>query len=232
MSCRFRRWFGLTALGAVLCGVVAAPARAAVDPFSLYGNGLEMEIRRDGTPVGSHRVSFARRADGIAVTARSEIAVRLLGIVVYRFTYESRSLWNDGRLLRLESETDDNGRRTRVKAEANGEMLSVEGPAGTRAIPADTLPTDHWNPVVLERRAVLNTIAGTLDRVAIRAVGPERLTTPAGPATAQRFAYAGDLTVEAWYDEAGRWTALRFTAADGSVIDYACRRCGGPVPTN
>lgn len=215
-------------VAALLAAGCAMPAGAA-DPSALYGGGLVFEIQRNGTPVGEHRVDFTAgdAPDSLAVTARSTIAVPFLGFTAYRFRYESRSLWRGGVLERLEAETDDNGTRTRVTARRDGGRIAVDGPAGAYALPAPLFPTDHWNAGVLPSAAVLNTITGAANAVTITAEGREERPTGTGPRPATRYRYAGELQAQVWYDGAGRWVGLRFSARDGSVIDYVCRRCGG-----
>ena len=74
---------------------------------------------------------------------------------------------------------------------------------------------------------MLNTITGAANAVTITAEGREERPTGTGPRPATRYRYAGELQAQVWYDGAGRWVGLRFSARDGSVIDYVCRRCGG-----
>ena len=93
------------ALGIALA-VAAMAARAAAeslpDPLALYGGEMDFTVWRSGSEIGQHRVTFAR--DGGTLTVRSlfDIAVKLLGITVYRFKYQSQEVWRDGRLAALE----------------------------------------------------------------------------------------------------------------------------------
>jgi len=216
----------LTILTVLLSTAGLSPAHA-VDPLALYGSGLEFEIRRNGQPVGAHSMTFTPGADKtVNVVARSSIAVRFLGFTAYRFTYDSRSAWRDGRILDLAARTDDDGTISQVGATLNGDRLSVQGPHGTVDAPAATFPTDHWHPGVRGASVVLNTITGGLNQVAMTREGVESVPTGDGPRPAERWRYSGELDTTVWYDDAGRWVGLRFAASDGSIIDYVCRRCG------
>ncbi len=216
----------LASVAILLVAAGLSPAHA-VDPVALYGSGMEFEIRRNGQPVGSHSMTFAPGADEtVSVVARSNIAVRFLVFTAYRFTYESRSAWRDGRLLDLAARTDDDGTISRVSGTLNGDRLSITGPRGTVDAPAAIFPTDHWHPGVRGTSVVLNTITGGLNRVAMTREGVESVPTGDGSRLAERWRYSGELDTTVWYDEAGRWVGLRFAASDGSVIDYVCRRCG------
>jgi hypothetical protein len=71
-------------------------------------------------------------------------------------------------------------------------------------------------------------LTGRLDKVRIEPREREPIATERGAVMATRYAYTGALSVEVWYDDAGRWVKLQFTGRDGSTIDYVCRRCQGP----
>lgn len=202
----------------------AAPIRAAT--AGLAEQDLLFEIRRDGSPVGTHRVTIRRDGAGLRAEARSSIAVRLLGVTIYRFDYNSVSSWVDGRLARLDVVTDDDGTVTRVSAKAEGGRLRIVAPDGVAEAPLDLLSTDHWNPKVIGATAVLNTITGQVNRVTMTAQGRDSVPAGSGKRLATRYVYAGELDSTVWYDDSGHWTGLRFAARDGSIIDYVCKRCG------
>jgi len=207
--------------------LLALPVPAFADPIQLYGDTLQFDIQRNGRSVGEHRVIFTPAgADKLRVTAESSIAVPFLGFVAYRFHYRSVSLWRDGQLEQLEASTDDDGERSQVTARRDGNLFQIAGSSGAYPRGAPLYPTDHWHAGVLTQAAVLNTITGQLNSVAITAQGQEERATGTGPRRATRYAYDGELQAEVWYDDARRWVGLRFAARDGSVIDYVCRHCG------
>ena len=78
-----------------------AAAGSLPDPLALYGGEMDFTVWRSGSEIGRHRVTFAR--DGGTLTVRSllDIAVKLLGITVYRFNYQSQEVWH-GRLAALD----------------------------------------------------------------------------------------------------------------------------------
>lgn len=226
-----RAMFVGAALAATLALSSAPEAAAEVDPLTLYGAVMEFDIRRNGRSVGSHRLSFTPQPGGaVTVAARSEIAVRFLGITAYRFTYDSRTLWRDGAVETLTARTDDGGTVSDVRAVRDGGVLRIEGPQGRDSAPGTLFPTDHWHPGVAspETAAVLNTITGRVNAVTLTPEAEETVETAAGPRPARRWRYGGELDTVVWYDAAGRWVGLRFAARDGSVIDYVCRVCGVP----
>lgn len=200
-------------------------ASRAGTPMTLYPHGLTFDVLRDGSVVGQHRTTFRRDGDALTVSARMDLTVKLLGLTLYGFAYQSTAEWRDGALRSLTAVTDDDGTVTRVTAQEEGGEMRVEGPNGAAGTEAPLFPTNHWHAGVLTRDQVLNTITGRIATVTITPGPVEWVSTGSGPRSARRFDYGGAIQVSSWYDAAGRWVKLRFKRG-GSTIEYRCRVCG------
>ncbi len=216
-------------IGVLTVGLFLSPVRAetpaAVDALGLYGPEMNFEIFRNGNTVGRHRVRFRRDGEDLLVEARTEIAIELLLIVVYRFDYRARERWRDDRLVALDARTDDDGEVSEVVARLDDEGLRLEGPEGAGRVPMGTYTTNHWNRGVVRSDLVINTITGLPKRVVLERIGRESVAMGNGVVEATHYAYRGDLDAEVWYDDRGRWVRLRFPGSDGSEIEYRCRIC-------
>ena len=202
---------------------------AAFDPIGLYGDELVFDVRRDGVPVGEHKVTFRRDGDTVHVAADFAIEIRFLGFTAYRYRYESKSAWRGDCLVSLEANVNDDGKRSQVTAVRAGGEVRITGARGDIATPAELFPTDHWHPGVLGTERVLNTLTGGINRVRIEDRGPATLASSNGSLAARHFVYTGELNTEVWYDAAGRWVGMRFAGKDGSTIEHRCRSCAANV---
>lgn len=205
--------------------VARIPLARISDPFALYGDGISFSVWRDGRQVGSHLTRFTDTGAGVRVDSQLSLAIPFLMITAYRYDYRSSALWRDGVLDHLRASVDDDGALSAFEAHRDGESLVVVGDGTTERFPLPLYPTNHWNPDVLGATAVLNTLTGRLNQVAIVDRGEETVETAHGPRPARRYEYTGDLQAEVWYDDGGRWVKLRFQGRDGSTIDYRCERC-------
>ncbi|WP_246832838.1 DUF6134 family protein [Thalassospira sp. MCCC 1A01428] len=202
-----------------------------IDPVKLYGSTeWVFQIRREGSPVGTHKLQFHTGKDGIQVIAQSTINISFLGFSAYRFDYRSESLWQHDRLAKLAVNVDDDGDQTSLNAryDSKTDMLQATGPDGERTLPAGIFPTNHWHCGVLSQTTVLNTITGQPNNVTIRSMGQEKIIAGNGGVNridATHFQYDGELRTDAWYDADGRWVRLAFRARDGSEIVYRCLTC-------
>lgn len=219
------------ALAAGMPSALADPVNipTTIDPFELYGDEMQFDVVRDGDPIGSYRVYFRANGDALQVETRASIEVELLFASAYRLRYQSLETWRDGMLASLTASTNDDGEFSHMEAVREGAALEVSGMEGAWDAAPTILPTSHWNMAQIAADTLINTVSGTPDHISVVEAGIE--TVPMGDETrpARRFVYSGDLDMEAWYDDQGRWVKLRFAAEDGSTIEYVCRRCSGPT---
>lgn len=209
---------------------LAAPAIAA-DPLSLYGPVATYDILRNGDPVGTHVIAFKRQGETLLVESKSDIDIDFLFMNAYAFEYRANSVWENDRLLKLDAVTDDDGDRSSLSVAPSGEALQVSGPAGDRAI-TPTLPvSEHWSQSFIRGGQQLNTITGEINRIEVDALGDAFVPLASGTMRADRFRISGDIQLETWYDESGRWLGMRFAANDSSVIEYRCRTCRADIAT-
>lgn len=216
----------------------AASASAADFP---YGQTLSFTASRNGQPIGTHRLTFRGDDSNRTVTTTVDLAVRVAGIVAYRYSHRSDEVWSNDRLQSLTSKTDDNGKIYAVRARLAGGGLIVEREANKSVLPTalldqaglqstvkssetmqgEIVPTSHWNIRQVRAAALLNTQHGKRSNVTITPVGREQVNLPSGAVEATRYRYGGDVDLDHWFDARGRWVKMSFKASDGSTIEYS-----------
>ena len=169
-----------------------------------------------------------------------DFAVRLVGVVVYRYRHRATEIWSGDQFEAVASESDDNGDKYAVKTTREGANLVVQRrepqsffktSGGDEALeqqrwirevhPAHLLPSTHWNIAQTRQQALLNTQTGKIIRTSVQEVGRETVRTATSAPAATHFAYSGEITMDQWFDDAGRWVKSTFKAAtDGSTIEY------------
>jgi hypothetical protein len=173
---------------------------------------IRFRVMREGSAIGTHVVTITDAEDG-SRTARTDvdIAVRFAGLTVFRYTHRFVETWRDGRVVRVASRTERQGKVTPMEARAEGDALVVTGPDGPRRLPAEAAPLSWWDPATLTR-PLFEANAGRLLRV--RA---ERLPWRDG---GFRWRLSGEAEGEGFYDAAGAWVAHAMHGEDGSVVTY------------
>ena len=194
------------------------PGPAITTARSRYAaDTLRFDVLRNGHRVGAHTVRFLDEAGALHVESSMELRLKLWFIEAYHFRYRSTETWCNDRLSQLLAETDDNGTVTEVAAAWSATPAEPVPASPTKLVPEGVFPTTHWNRAALDGGAVLNTVSGQVNRVAVRQCRDPSLRL--GRAAACRE-FTGDLQAQVWYDEAGRWHALAFDGRDGSRIEY------------
>ncbi|MBK17325.1 MAG: hypothetical protein CMM52_00600 [Rhodospirillaceae bacterium] len=197
------------------------------DPVSLYGERIVFDIFRDGKNVGTHAVEFKKISQRkYLVRAQFNLAITFLSFPVYDYLYQSAAVWEDGQLRTLQSDIDDDGKKSFVRLKTKGSKIHITSPKFSSVIDNPVFPTNHWNSGVIGSNRVLNTLSGEVGTVKIIKQAREEIQAEGGLVTADRYQYTGSVETTVWYDLRGRWVKMRFNAKDGSTIDYKCVVCG------
>ncbi len=215
------------------CGPAAAQAAEGFP----YGETHTFAAFRNGERIGTHVLTFKTDGNTRTVTTSIDFAVRALGLTMYRYMHRGQEVWNGNTFDSISTQTDDNGTKYTVKAKnaANGvavvrdggttklsssDLGFQHGSSGQVTMPANTLPTTHWNLDQVKQSAILNTQNGNLSKVRITPGGRETIKTANGTLQATRYTYSGDVQMDQWFDDRGRWVKAAFKASDGSTIEY------------
>jgi len=225
-------------LGTLLTTVAGARLAEAADGFP-YGDSHVFVAHRNGQQIGHHALRFRSEGGQRHVSTSIDLAVRLLGMAVYKFSYRCYETWSADAFQALTSETDDDGKKYQVRANRAGDSLLVEhagaeptfkassggepapkDASGRDILPARTLPSTHWNIAQVRQSRLLHTEYGTIYKVDVSKGARETIRTVTGSLPATRYDYTRDLQMSQWFDDRSRWVKSTFNAPDGSVIEY------------
>lgn len=188
----------------LLAALPALPAAALPAEY-------RFRVMREGSQIGTHRVSFASAGGELTARTEVDIAVRLAGFTVFRLTHRFAETWAGDRLRAAASRHDRNGRVTEMEARAEAGAVVSRGPEGTLRLPADAAPLTWWEPGRFNRPLFDNATGKPLRLQWTRA------PLPGGGA---RWAAAGDEEGEAVYAADGTWLGWRTKGEDGSTVTY------------
>jgi hypothetical protein len=179
---------------------------------------LTFEVLRQGSPIGTHRVTIREQGDMRRVDIAIDMAVRFAFVTVYRYTHRATETWDGHRLVALDASTDDNGTRTNVAAKALAGGLAISGSGGNYVAPADTIPSSYWNKAKLDRTALLDTQSGKMATTANSLIGPASIEADGRLLNVTKYRVTGDLQAELGYAEDGSWATLAFEARGASIL--------------
>ena len=205
----------------VACASLYAPDPAAANIPAAEGGRLAFSVRREGSEIGAHVVTFAREGDVRTIEVSIDLVVKLGPVPVFRYQHRATEIWNSSTFGSVDARTNDDGKRLIVKAQRLANTVTVESSDnGNYEAPANALPSTHWNRRMLDG-PFFNTQTGDLLINAVKPLSAATIESASGrKINVRRFEINGPITLETWYDDQQRWAGLQFKARDGSQIIY------------
>jgi uncharacterized protein DUF6134 len=200
---------------------------AAVVVLVLFGTGAQAStettrfaITRNGEQIGMHLIEVNRSGQEISVAVVTDLTVKVLFVTAYRLQFTASERWLNGRLVALNSRSDNNGTRHFVSVSAKGSSLEVKVDGKATLIDANIMPASFWNPELLGRPIMLDAQDGQVMPVSVRDGGEEELTINGRIVKAHRYTINSRYSQDVWYDDQARLVQAKLIASDGSVIMY------------
>lgn len=198
--------------------LVGTPALGAGQGLiDAYPEILKFRVTRDGNPIGTVMERFRTIGDDIRVDVYIRLEVDVLFFTAFRYEHRSREIWRRGRLVRLDTVTDDDGDAQMVRARADAGKLAVSGPAGQLSAPAAIFPSSYWHPRFVEQTRMLDSQRGRLLEIRCDRVGDERIVALGREIDAARYRMSGDIDLDFWYSADGVWQKMAFTIKGGDM---------------
>jgi hypothetical protein len=200
---------------AAVAALLAMPLATMGDDAGEY----TFAILKDGAPVGVHRFAFDRAGARIAIREATAIEVRLAMIPIYSFEHEARQIWENGRAVRIDATTNDNGKKFHItiRPAGRGYIRTVNGRVdkfdGSMAVLA------FWNKDTLRHHAFFSAVKDETIRASFEFAGKERITIAGAELEVDHYRMVGDEEREFWYDAAGHLAKVRLSRL-GSEIEY------------
>lgn len=200
------------------------PAEAFATNDLAYGSALSFAAVRNGQTIGRHDLAFQRDGGRLTVSTSIDLAVKIMGFTAYRYSHRAQEVWTGDVFQSLAAETDDNGKKFSVRIGRGVSHLDVERNVRAEtlraSLPLQLLPSSHWNVRQVRQSALVNTQDGTEARIRVSILGRETIATATARIDATRYRYEGDIKMDQWFDDSGRWVKMSFVVSDGSTVEY------------
>ena len=180
-----------------------APAAKAADIET-----RDFIVRVSGKPAGEVHMTIHRQDNGqVRMRCDTDIKVDLL-VGKYTYLYRGLEVWKDGRVIRFDSNTDDNGRRYVVAAVAEPRGLRVKVNNVERVVRADVWLSSYWclhDPRLREQVIpILDADTGRDLEARLHFVATEKRTVASQNVNLNHYRLTGKVSLDLWYDGSGR----------------------------
>ena len=172
--------------------------------------------------IGTFTDTIDRKPETMRIEGRLRVAVKFLGIVIYRKETDVTAIMRDDRLISLHSVTKKGDEYLHVRGEAQGDQFVVTTTGGTFAGPATILPSD---PFVLKNTGegtMISTDTGRISSVQVSGGEPDTVSVNGDSIYGRRFSIAGVTRRDVWLDDQGVPVMFR-TVENGTPIDFVLR---------
>lgn len=192
-----------------------------VPAYASAERDLRFGVFRNGACIGEHSVRFQSDGDRLIVATRVHVAVRALLFTVYRFEHQAQEIWHSGRLLSVESTTNDDGTLLQVSGRAASDGFRVIGEHGPFLASPQLLTSNSlWNSRIVGESRLIDVQRGGEIGLVARRLADEQVTMPQGVVRARRYHmitpyYAGSV----YHDASGRWVKASLELK-GESIEY------------
>ncbi len=198
---------------------VAAVESKPSSAFESTLRQLSFDVQRNGKTIGQHVVNIREDGDQVVVDTKIDVKINIAFVTVFRYSQTGREVWQDGKLVKLDTMSNDNGNEIKLTAERGEEGLMVHGTRFDGTMAELALPTSYWNTATVACTKMFNTQNGKLMDVNVQEDGREVIEVSGRSVEATKYVIDGDLKKQIWYDRAGTWVKSIFNVR-GQTIEY------------
>ena len=180
--------------------------------FQHYENlkRIEFDIYRNNKHIGKHIFSFSRSDEQLAVESEINFKIKKLGITLYKYHVSGMEIYKDGKLIKFNSKTNQNGKEKYVNMKLeNGEYI-IDGSSYKGKAPTDYLLGTWWNHSIVKAPAQISAISGRIIKQKVTFLGKETIKLGNKSYNTLHFNFSSTdkkldkdkrLNTHVWYDE-------------------------------
>ena len=187
-------------------------------PFSTYAhvqhyedlNRIEFDIYRNNKLIGTHIFSFKKLDGQLAVKSEINFKIKKLGIVFYTYHVKGTEIYEDGKLIKFNSITNQNGKEKYVNMILENEEYTIDGSSYQGKTPTDYFLGTWWNHSIVEAEAQISAVSGRIIKQKVTFLGKETIKLGEKSYNTLHFNFSSTdkkltkgkrLNTDVWYDE-------------------------------
>ena len=171
---------------------------------------IEFDIYRNNNFIGKHIFTFEKEGGNLLVKSDINFQIKKLGIVLYKYNVKGTEYFQDGKLIKFNSKTDQNGKEKYVNINLEGDELVIDGSSFKGKVPSEYLLGTWWNHSIVKAAAQISAVSGRIIKQKVTFLGKEKITINEKEYDALHFNFSSTdkklkkdkkLNTDVWYDE-------------------------------
>ena len=171
---------------------------------------IKFDIYRNNKHIGTHTFSFKNLTGQLAVKSVIDFTIKKFGIVLYSYYVEGTEIYEDGKLIKFNSKTNQNGKEKYVNMVLEDEVYNIDGSSYQGKAPINYLLGTWWNHSIVEAPAQISAVSGRLIKQEVTFLGKEVIKIGEKYYNTLHFNFSSSdkklskdkrLNTDVWYDE-------------------------------
>ena len=173
-------------------------------------NSIEFDIYRNGKNIGKHVFSFKRENNILKVNSEINFKIKKLGVTLYKYNVKGTEVYKDGKLIKFNSETNQNGKSRYVNIKLDNDEYIIDGSSYKGKAPLDHLVGTWWNHSIVKSPAQISAVSGRIIKQNVSFLGKKKIDINGKIFEALHFNFSSadkklkkdkKLNTDVWYDE-------------------------------
>ena len=173
-------------------------------------NRIEFDIFRNNKNIGKHIFSFRKSKNQLEIESEINFEIKKFGVVLYKYYVKGTEYYKDGKLIKFNSKTNQNGKKKYVNLKLENEELVIDGSSFKGKVSTDYLLGTWWNHSIVESDAQISAVSGRIIKQKVTFLGKEILNIDGKTYNTLRFNFSSTdqkldkdkkLNTDVWYDE-------------------------------
>ena len=171
---------------------------------------IEFDIYRNNQSIGKHIFSFKKSEGKLIVESEINFIIKKLGITLYKYHVKGIEVYEDGKLIKFNSKTDQNGKAKYVNIKVENKEQIIDGSSYKGKAPLDYLLGTWWNHSIVEAKAQISAVSGRIINQKATFLGEETIKINGKSyetlhfnfsSTDKKLAKDKKLNTDVWYDK-------------------------------
>ena len=157
----------------LLCSSISM---AHMDHYKKY-NKIEMEIFRNGEPIGYNYYFFTRKGDETIVNNQIKFSVKILGTIIFQVEGYGEEKYFKDQLISYNSKTLQNNKEKFVNLffDKKSNEFNIQGSSYNGKASNKNVIGNWWNHKVLQAESQISPISGSIKEQLVTFIGKEKI---------------------------------------------------------
>jgi len=166
--------FKIFKLSSLLFIFLTANALSHVEHYSDL-KYIEFDIYRNNKNIGKHKFTFKKVNNQIFVTSNVNFIIKKLGVTLYKYEAKGTEIFEDGKLVRFNSKTNQNGKEKYVNIDLVQNEYLIDGSSHKGKTSDVAKVGTWWNHNLVEAPAQISAVSGRIIKQKVKFLGKKQI---------------------------------------------------------